>query len=92
MDISNLLNNSNLGNIPPEKLNFLLQFANREHGDTAKSMASDLSSAVSDAKKRGITFSDSERDLMIQILKQNMSPQEQQKTDLLLSMMKNMRR
>lgn len=89
MDFSNLLKQ---GNIPPEKLNFLLQFANQQHSGNAKEMASELSKAASSAKSQGIEFSESERDLMIDLLKQNMSEEERKKTDMLISLMKNMKR
>lgn len=89
MDISDLLKQ---GNIPPEKLNFLLQFANQQHSNNAKEMASELTKAASTAKNEGIEFSETERDLMIDILKQNMSEEERKKTDMILSLMKNMKR
>ena len=88
MDISDLLKQGNMGNISPEKLNFLMQFANQNHSGNAKEMASELSQAASTAKKEGIEFSENERD----ILKQNMSEEERKKTDMILSLMKNMKR
>lgn len=89
MDISNLLKQ---GNIPPEKLNFLMQFANQQHSNNAKDMASELTQAASNAKQNGIEFSETERDLLIDILKQNMSEEERKKTDMLLTLMQNMKR
>ena len=80
MDISDLLKQGNMGNISPEKLNFLMQFANQNHSGNAKEMASE------------IEFSENERDMMINILKQNMSEEERKKTDMILSLMKNMKR
>ena len=47
---------------------------------------------ASTAKKEGIEFSENERDMMINILKQNMSEEERKKTDMILSLMKNMKR
>ena len=47
MDISDLLKQGNMGNISPEKLNFLMQFANQNHSGNAKEMASELSQAAS---------------------------------------------
>ena len=76
MDISDLLKQGNMGNISPEKLNFLMQFANQNHSGNAKEMASELSQAASTAKKEGIEFSENER----------------KKTDMILSLMKNMKR
>ena len=79
MDISDLLKQGNMGNISPEKLNFLMQFANQNHSGNAKEMASELSQAASTAKKEGIEFSENERDMMINILKQNMSEEERKR-------------
>ena len=92
MDISDLLKQGNMGNISPEKLNFLMQFANQNQSGNAKEMSSELSHASSTAKKEGIEFSENERDMMINILKQNMSEEERKKTDMILSLMKNMKR
>ena len=92
MDISDLLKQGNMGNISAEKLNFLMQFANQIHSGYAKEMASELSQDASTAKKEGIEFSENERDMMINILKQNMSEEERKKTDMILSLMKNMKR
>lgn len=92
MDISDLLKQGNMGNISPEKLNFLMQFANQQHSNNAREMASELTKAASSAKSNGIEFSESERDFMIDILKQNMSEEERKKTDMIISLMKNMKK
>ncbi|MCI8327368.1 MAG: hypothetical protein HFI37_06300 [Lachnospiraceae bacterium] len=89
MDISDLLKQ---GNLSPEKLDFLMQFANQQHSKNAKEMASELTKAASTAKSSGIEFSETERDLLINILKQSMSEEERKKTDMILSLMKNMKR
>ena len=40
MDISDLLKQGNMGNISPEKLKFLIQYANQNHYGNAKEMES----------------------------------------------------
>ena len=55
-------------------------------------MSSMIMGAVNNAKKEGIQFTPNETDLIIEILKQNMSPEEQRKADQILLLMKNMRR
>lgn len=55
-------------------------------------MAASLKNASETAKKEGVNFSSGERDMIIEVLKQNMPPQEQQKVNLLMQMMKNMKR
>lgn len=54
-------------------------------------MAASLKNASETVKKEGIDFSSGERDMIIEVLKQSMPPQEQKKVDLLMQMMKNMK-
>ena len=56
MDISDLLKQGNMGNISPEKLNFLMQFANQNHSGNAKEMASELSQVSLPPKRKGLSF------------------------------------
>ena len=44
------------------------------------------------AKQEGISFTPNETDLIIEILKQNMSPEEQRKADQILMLMRGMRK
>ena len=48
--------------------------------------------AVSAAKQEGIQFSPTETDLIIEVLKQNMTPAEQQKADQILMLMRNFKK
>lgn len=86
------LNGKDLSNISPEKMNFLMQFAQQNKTGNAKDMSNMVMSAVSSAKQEGIQFSPNETDMIIGILKQNMSPEEQRKADQLLMLMKNLKR
>ena len=88
MDPSLLLNNANLKNISPEKLKFLMEMANKSSGSTPQDMMAALMAASSAAQKSGVGFDSNERDLIIEVLKQNMSKDDQKKADLILSMMK----
>lgn len=92
MDFDFLKNNANLSDISPEKLNFLMQFAAQNKSGNAKEMSNMILGAVNDAKKEGIQFTPNETDLIIEILKQNMSPEEQHKADQLLNIMRNLKR
>ena len=92
MDLDFLKNNENFKNISPEKINFLMQFAAQNKSGNAKEMSNMIMGAVSNAKKEGIQFTPNETDLIIEILKQNMSPEEQHKADQLLSLMRNLKR
>ena len=89
MDPSLLLNNPQLSNISPEKLQFLMEMANQEKGTSPKDIASALMSASADAQKKGVGFDNTETDLIVEVLKQNMSEAERKKADMILAMMKN---
>lgn len=92
MNQQDLLNNPQLQNISPEKLQFLMELAkNNSSTSTPQDMAQSLKNASESVKKEGMNFSSTERDLIIEVLKQSMSPQEQKKVDLLMQMMKTMR-
>lgn len=88
MDPSFLLNNPNLTNISPEKLQFLMELASQEKGSTPKDMASALMSASAAAQKQGVGFEPSEMDLIVDVLKQNMPEGERKKADMILTLMK----
>ena len=88
MDPSILLNNPHLKNISPEKLQFLMELAGQDQGASPKDMASNLMAASAAAQKKGVGFEASEMDLIVEVLKQNMSEGDRKKADLILSMMK----
>lgn len=93
MNPADLLNNPQLQNISPEKLALLMNLAqNNSPKETPQAMAESLKNASETAQKQGINFSSNEREMIVEVLKQNMSPQEQKKVDLLMQMMKNMKR
>lgn len=88
MNLDFLKGNPALNDISPEKLQFLMDFASN-NADTkdAKSMASTVMNAANNAKQNGMTFSNTETTLLIELLKQNMSEAERVKADKLLQMM-----
>lgn len=92
MDFDFLKNNADLQGISPEKLNFLLQFAAQNKSGNAKEMSNMVMGAVNAAKKEGIQFSPNETDLIIEILKQNMSPEEQRKAEQILTLMRGLKK
>lgn len=92
MDLDFLKNNENFANISPEKLNFLMQFAAQNKTGNAKEMSNMLFGAANSAKEAGIQFTPGESDLIIEILKQNMSPAEQKKADQILHLMRAMKK
>ncbi len=92
MDFDFLKNNENFSNISPEKLNFLMQFAAQNKSGNAKEMSNMIMGAVNAAKQEGIQFTPTETDLIIEVLKQNMTPEEQRKADQLLMLMRNLKK
>lgn len=88
MNLDFLNQNPALKDISPEKLQFILDFAANNPGGDAKTMASVLMNAATNAKKQGMSFSPNETDLLIEIFKQNMSEEERKKTDQLIRMMR----
>lgn len=92
MDSNIFNNNENFANISPEKLNFLMQFAAQNKSGDAKQMSNMIMGAVNAAKQEGIQFTPNETDMIIEVLKQNMSPEEQRKAEQILMLMRNMKK
>ena len=86
MNISSLMDNPGLKDISPEKMQFLLDFATKNENRSPKDMIPFFMAASKSAKNNGIDFSNSEVSLIIEIMKQNMTPEEQKKVDMILSM------
>ena len=69
-----------------------MRFAAQNKTGNAKEMSNMIMGAVNSAKQEGISFSPNETDLIVEILKQNMSPEEQRKADQILMLMRNLKR
>lgn len=91
MNLSHLLNNPALNSVSPDKLNFLLQFAQENHDKKPKDMVPLFMAASASARKKGMTFSGTEFSLILEILKQNMSDEEKKKTDMIINMFQTKR-
>ena len=95
MNPQDILNNPQLQkNISPDMLKLLMELANSNSANTSspQAMAESLKNASESVRNQGMDFSSSERDLIIEVLKQSMPPQEQKKVDLLMQMMKTMKK
>ena len=92
MEYDFLTNNPMLKNISPEKLEFLMNFASAEKPNDIKDMMPFLLGTMNSAKKQNIQFSDPETELLVNILKQKMSPEEAAKADKMIKLMKDRRR
>ena len=81
----------NTKGISPEKLAFLKAMSSRQAGGNAQEMMASLMSISNSAQKQGVAFSDSERDLMLELLLNNLSPEEGKKARSMIQMMKRMK-
>ena len=85
-------NNPAFANLSPEKLQFVSNFANMKKPTQMQEMMPFLMSSMNQAKKENIDFSPAESDLLIELLKQNLSPAEAKKADMILQLLKNNKR
>lgn len=92
MEHDNLFENSAFQNMSMEKLKFLMEFAGQSKPGSSKEMLTFLMGFVSKAKNQGIQFSENETDFIINHLKESMNPQERQKTDMIMQMMRSRKR
>ena len=91
MENNFLGNNPLLQGMSPEKLQFLANFANSSKPTDIKDMMPFLMASANTAKQNNIQFNDAETDLLVSILKQNMSPEEAAKADQLRALMRGRR-
>lgn len=91
MDNQFFQNNSAFQNLSPEKLQFLMNFANMKKPSQMQEMLPFLFASMNRARKENIQFTPTESDLLIEILKQNMSPEECAKVDKVLELIKQRR-
>lgn len=87
-----LKDNPLLQNMAPEKLQFLMNFASSQKPTQMKDMMPFLLSTMNSAKANNIQFTDPETELLIHVLKQNMSEEEAEKADKIIQLMKNKKR
>lgn len=91
MENNFLGNNPLLSGMSPEKLQFLMNFASSKKPTDIKEMMPFLMSTMSTAKSKNIQFSEPETELLVNILKQNMSPEESEKADKIMKLMRERR-
>lgn len=87
MDNNFFQNNPTFNNLSPEKLAFLMNFANAKKPTHMQEMLPFLMSSMNQAKKENIHFSPTESDLLIELLKQNLPPEEAHKVDMMMRIM-----
>lgn len=92
MNFDDVFNAQNTNGISPEKLAFLKAMSARQAGGNAKDIMAALMSVSNSAQKQGVSFSESERDMMLEVLLQNLSPEEGKKARSMIQMMKRMKK
>ncbi len=81
-------NNPMLKSMSPEKLQFLMNFASKDKPTEMKDMMPFLLSTMNTAKSKDIQFTDPETELLISLLKQNMTEEESAKADKIIRLMR----
>ena len=84
------LNHPMLQKMDPVKLELIKTAASKVSGKSGNSMAPVLMSLITSANQKGIRFSSEEVSLILSILKQGKSPQEQQQIDNTVHMVSGM--
>lgn len=89
MDNHFFQNNPAFSNLSPEKLAFLMNFANTKKPVQMHEMMPFLISSMNQAKKENIQFTPAESDLLVEVLKQGLPPEQAKKVDMAMQLMKN---
>lgn len=84
------LNDPLLQNLDPIKKELFRTAAEQTAGKSGNAMAPILMSLITSANRKGIRFTSEEMTLILQILKQGKSPQEQQQIDNTVQIMTSM--
>ena len=79
------MNNPNLQNMDPIKLELIKQSAAKASGRSGKELGSVMMSLISGAKKKGIQFQSDEINLILEILKEGKSEKEQAEIDQMIN-------
>lgn len=83
-------NDPSLAQMDPKKLSLLMDMAKNVNGQTPDSLMPFLMSLMTKSREQGLTFTDAETDLILNVLRQNMSPEEQSRIDMIRQMVRAM--
>ena len=87
MNIDNLFQSKEFQNLHPVKQQILKEFYKNGTGTSPEVLLPKLVTINKELSKRNLSFSKEESSFLIQILKEGMSREEQQKVDLLLHLL-----
>ena len=90
MNNNSWMNHPSLDNIDPQKLMLLMQMSNQASGKSMNELLPFLLASSSGMKKKGVSFSPDEFQLIFEVLKQGKSKEEVDKMDRLVQMVKMM--
>ena len=80
------MNNPKLNNIDPVKLELLRRAAAQTQGKSGKDMVPIMMALITSANKRGVRFSAEEIELILELLKEGKSKEEQMQIDQTIRM------
>lgn len=84
------INNPLLKNMAPEKLELIRMAASRTKGKSGKDLAPIMLALITNANKNGIQFTADEINLILEILKEGKSKDEQEHIDKMITMVRAM--
>lgn len=90
--MSNWKNDPRLRNIDPAKLILLEKLSSNMDGKNPSELMPILMAAISKANTQGLHFNKDEMDLIMEILTENMAPEEMQKVQKMLALFNSMQR
>ncbi len=80
------INNPKMSSIDPIKLELIKTAASQVNGKSGSSLAKVMMTLITSAGKKGIRFNTDEISLILEILKEGKSPQEQEQIDQMVHM------
>lgn len=80
---NNWQNDPSLKNISADKMQYLMKMMSEANGKDKNSMMPFLMGLSSSSEQSGMDFSDSETDMILQVLSQKMTPEEKSKIDMI---------
>ena len=90
MNFEDIFNAQNTNGMSQQKLAFLKSMFARQTGNSAGNMMASLLAANRSAAQQGISFTDSERELMLKLYVQTLPPQEAAKAQQMIQMLQRM--
>lgn len=82
-------NNPNYASINPQKLELIDDFIKQNEGKKIQELIPQFISLKSKMIQKGLTFTQAESDLMLNVLKQSMSPDEQKRVEQMQNIVHN---